>query len=127
MFLQATSLLCIWEESVWLLLGSETPRRRSGRCVWVFLAPGRFAVKTPADEGWIVLDFLGFSRLNREFSMGYEARSGENFSCAFPHPKRRTGSPRSTPCGSAGLFMGQAYSIFCFSARDCRPLPTAGR
>ena len=47
---------------------------------WVFLAPGHFAAKTPADECWIVLDFLGFSRPNLDFSMGYEAFSGKNFS-----------------------------------------------
>jgi hypothetical protein len=41
--------------------------------VWVFLAPGRFAAKTRAHEGWISLDFLGFSRPNRDFSMGYAA------------------------------------------------------
>jgi hypothetical protein len=37
------------------------------------LARRRFAAKTPADEGWIPLDFLGFSRPNRYFSMGYAA------------------------------------------------------
>jgi hypothetical protein len=31
-------------------------------------------MKTPDYEGWISLDFLGFSRPNRDFSMGY-ARS----------------------------------------------------
>src|SRR3984957_8330703 len=71
--------LGLWRESVWLLLGSR-PRRWAGRSVWVFLAPGHFAAKTPADECWIVLDFLGFSRPNLDFSMGYEAFSGKNFS-----------------------------------------------
>ena len=48
-------------ESVWLLLGSG---RDAGPAdpFWVFLTPGHFAAKTPADECWIVLDFLGFSR-----------------------------------------------------------------
>jgi hypothetical protein len=59
-------------ESVWLLVGVG-PRRWSGRSVWVFLAPGRFAAKARADERWILLDFLGFSRPNRDFSMGYAA------------------------------------------------------
>jgi hypothetical protein len=40
---------------------------------WVFLAPGRFAAKTPVHEPWIVLDFLGFFRPNPDFSMGYAA------------------------------------------------------
>jgi hypothetical protein len=34
--------------------------------------PG-FAAKTLADEGWNYLDSLGFSRPNRDFSMGYAA------------------------------------------------------
>src|SRR3984957_146613 len=50
---------------------------------WVFLAPSHFAAKTPADECWIVLDFLGFSRPNLDFSMGYEDFSGKNFSLSL--------------------------------------------
>jgi hypothetical protein len=34
---------------------------------------GRFAAKTPIDGRWISLDFLGFSRQNLDFSMGYRA------------------------------------------------------
>jgi hypothetical protein len=41
--------------------------------VWDFLARGSFAAKTPDHEGWISLDFLGFSRPNRDFSMGCAA------------------------------------------------------
>ena len=37
-----------------------------------FLGPSHFAANTPANECWIVLDFLGFSRQNRDFSMGYQ-------------------------------------------------------
>jgi hypothetical protein len=36
-----------------------------------FLGPGHFAMKTPAFERWISLDFLGFSRPKRDLSMGY--------------------------------------------------------
>jgi hypothetical protein len=43
----------------------------AGQSVWVFFACRRFAAKTRADEGWILLDFLGFSRPNLDFSMGY--------------------------------------------------------
>jgi hypothetical protein len=39
--------------------------------IWVFLVPDRIAAKTPAFEGWISLDFLGFSRPNRDLSMSY--------------------------------------------------------
>jgi len=56
-----------------------------------------------------VLDFLGFSRPNRAFSMGYAGFSLENFSSRFfPIETRRDGSGRSRPCGRAGLFIGQA-------------------
>jgi hypothetical protein len=65
--------------------------RRSGRevgqaaHVWVFLAPRRFGLKTPVFEGWIHLDFLGFSRPNRDFSMGYAGFSrAEFFMAPFP-------------------------------------------
>jgi hypothetical protein len=51
--------------------------------VWVFLAPGRLAAKTPVYEGWKGLDFLGFSRQNRAFSMGYTAFSLEEISRAL--------------------------------------------
>jgi hypothetical protein len=47
--------LCVWMESVW---PGSRPRRWFGRSVWVFLARGRFAAKTPARERWIVLDSL---------------------------------------------------------------------
>jgi hypothetical protein len=49
----------------------------------VFLGPRRFVAKTPAYKGWIILDFLGFSRPNRDFSMGYTDFSEENFSSRF--------------------------------------------
>ena len=50
---------------------SSGPGQGSARSLWVFLAHGRFVAKTPANEGWIYLDFLGFSRQNRDFSLGY--------------------------------------------------------
>jgi hypothetical protein len=49
-----------------------------------FLGPRRFAVKIPVYEGWISLDFLGFSRQNLDFSMGYERKALENISRALP-------------------------------------------
>jgi hypothetical protein len=48
-----------------------------------FLEVGRFAAKSPGDGYWILLDFLGFSRPNRDFSMGYAGFSRENFSRAL--------------------------------------------
>jgi hypothetical protein len=38
-----------------------------------FLGPWSFRCEDPAYEGWISLDFLGFSRPNLYFSMGYAA------------------------------------------------------
>ena len=38
-----------------------------------FLRSWPFRCEAPAYERWIVLDFLGFSRPNRDFSMGYAA------------------------------------------------------
>jgi hypothetical protein len=48
-----------------------------------FLGPGRFAAKTPIASYWISLDFLGFSRPNRDLSMGYAGKSAEIFSLRF--------------------------------------------
>jgi hypothetical protein len=53
------------------------------RFVWVFLADGCFAAKTPDYEVWISLDFLGFSRQNRDVSMGYAEITPEEFSSRF--------------------------------------------
>jgi hypothetical protein len=47
-----------------------------------FLGSGRFGFKHPAFEAWISLDFLGFSRPNRDFSMGYADFSLNDFSQA---------------------------------------------
>jgi len=45
-----------------------------------FLGPWPFRCEDPDFEGWISLDFLGFSRPNRDLSMGYTGFSLENFS-----------------------------------------------
>ncbi len=94
-------------ESVWLLLGSR-PRRWSGRSVLGFLGPGHFAAKTPVDECWIVLDFLGFSRPNLYFSMAYEAFSGKNFSLSLSGsaetPEREPAEGQDCSWGKLNLF-----------------------
>jgi hypothetical protein len=51
--------------------------------IWVFLGPSPFAAKALAYEGWIVLDFLGFSRQDLDLSMGYVAFWDNNFLSAF--------------------------------------------
>jgi hypothetical protein len=47
------------------------------------LAPGRFAAKAAAHEPWIVLDFLGFPRPNRDFQWVTRLEAGKTFSSAF--------------------------------------------
>jgi hypothetical protein len=53
---------------------------------------GRFAAKSPINVYWICLDFLGFSRPNRDLSMGYAAYSGKNFSPSFSLALRGAGT-----------------------------------
>jgi hypothetical protein len=43
-----------------------------------FLVSALFAAKTQVSGGWKSLDFLGFSRPNRDLSMGYAGFS-QNF------------------------------------------------
>jgi hypothetical protein len=70
------------------------------------LAAGCFAAKTPDYGYWILLDFLGFSRLNLDLSMGYGTLSENNFSLPFPGVESAVeGSIRPRAYGSAELFM----------------------
>jgi hypothetical protein len=45
-----------------------------------FLGPWLFSLENPDSGGWISLDFLGFSRPNRDLSMGYAAQAIKVFS-----------------------------------------------
>jgi hypothetical protein len=96
---------------------------RSGRLGLGFLGLGPFSRENPDFEGWKGLDFLGFSRPNRAFSMGYAGFSLKEISRALlpPHPNRGSGDPRSWAAERDGLVMGQAYCYFCFSAINCCP------
>jgi hypothetical protein len=78
-----------------------------------FLGPGRLLAKTPNYEGWLSLDFLGFSRQKRDLSMGYTGFSLENFSRALLpfSTTRRTGArsrghaeAQDSPSGKLKLF-----------------------
>jgi hypothetical protein len=79
-------------ESVWLLLGGGL-RRWSGRSGWVFVARGRFAVKTPPMRvgfPWISLDSL--VRIET-FQWVTQLEAGNFFLGPFPwRYKRRKGS-----------------------------------
>jgi hypothetical protein len=65
--------LCIWVIRLTFYL---TP---AGRARLGFLGASLFGFGTSAFEPWILLDFLGFSRPNRAFSMGYAAKGSELF------------------------------------------------
>ena len=56
------------------------PRPRS---IWIFLDGRGFVLESPENKAWISLDFLGFSRPNRDFSMRYADKSTKIFSYAF--------------------------------------------
>jgi hypothetical protein len=47
--------------------------------IFGFLETDRFAAEDPENHSWISLDFLGFSRPNLDFSIGYEDFSGSFF------------------------------------------------
>ena len=81
--------VCVWAESAWLRLGGGP--QGSSDAVWMFLAAGCFAAKRPDYAYWILLDFLGFSRQNRDLSMGYETFSAKNFSRPLPRRRERRG------------------------------------
>jgi hypothetical protein len=63
-----------------------------------FLGPGRFATNFPIFGGLISLDFLGFSRLNLDLSVGYARFSSKYFSARFV-PGIRTAEARTTDLG----------------------------
>jgi hypothetical protein len=65
------------------------------------LARRRFAAKTPVYEGWISLDFLGFSRPNLDLSIGYVDFSRKKISRAL-FRRRNAGK------GACGLGMPEA-------------------
>jgi hypothetical protein len=76
---------------------------------WFFLASRHFAAKTPPFDRWFSLDFLGFSRPNRDLSTRYTGFSLKNFSSRFI-PGVRIAETR-TPIlegDGAGLFIEQA-------------------
>jgi hypothetical protein len=63
------------------------PRPRS---IWIFLDGRGFVLESPENKAWISLDFLGFSRPNRDFSMRYAGFSAKKISRALlPLGRRR--------------------------------------
>ncbi len=87
--------------------------RPPSRSIWISLAVGRFGPKTPDYEGWICLDFLGFSRPNRALSMSYTGKTAEIFSLAFLlGVSRAAGRTLVFSGANPGSFMRQAYLAF---------------
>jgi hypothetical protein len=70
-----------------------------------FLGAGPFGAESPISGYWIPLDFLGFSRPNRDFSMGYAGFSLNDFSSPFFPASAR--SPLFLTGKNAGSFMAQ--------------------
>src|SRR5260370_20962037 len=93
----------------------------SGRSIWVFLDGACFAANLPVYEGWKHLDFLGFSRPNLYFSIGYERFRGKNFSRPFPCRSRR---PEREPAVEAmwkvRLHQARLNYLLIFRNRNCR-------
>jgi hypothetical protein len=62
-----------------------------------FLERSLFCLENPSKTPWISLDFLGFSRPNRAFSMGYTGKTAQDFSSPFSAgvSRPRTGTRQS--------------------------------
>jgi hypothetical protein len=71
-----------------------------------FLETGQLSAKTKDFRYWIFLDFLGFSRPKRDFSMGCAGFCGEDFSKALLPGAPWELGPREL-CGCAESFMTQ--------------------
>jgi hypothetical protein len=80
-----------------------------------FLGPLRFWPGRPENEAWISLDFLGFSRQNRDFSMGYAGFSAKKISRALL-PLGRQRRDRSRYSYDAEMQYGSPSKPNSFSA-----------
>jgi hypothetical protein len=82
-----TRALCLWMESVWLLLGGGFSIQPADP-ILVFLERRRFVAKPPIMRVGFCLDFLGFSRPNRDFSMAYTDKREKDFASRFHRHER---------------------------------------
>src|ERR1700722_4459550 len=83
-----------------------------GRAIWFFLARRHFAAKTPPYDRWICLDFLGFSRPNRDLSMGCAGFSAEVFSCALSWREKPERAPAVEAFRKGGIVHGASLLQF---------------
>jgi hypothetical protein len=99
------------------MLFCAIPKRSRRWSIWFFLAHGHFAAKTPDNAYWISLDFLGFSRQNRDLSMGYTDFSAKSFSRALLRDVRGVGlAERGRAMGENTISHGYSvtqFLLFC--------------
>jgi hypothetical protein len=84
-----------------------------------FLGPSLFQYETPDYERWIVLDFLGFARQNRYFSMDYTEFSPKKNS----RPLFRCASSTILTCGNAPDWFVKHISVISVFLQDAVPKP----
>ena len=95
--------------------------RSLARSVWIFLALGSLFAENPDYGGWICLDFLGFSRPNRDLSMGYAGKAQKNFFRRLPAFQARGRVPSHS---ERRIVHGPSLMGFWFTARIVvRPVP----
>ena len=117
---------------IWVIRLTSTWRRPVAPRLG-FLGASLFGFGTSAFEPWILLDFLGFSRSNRAFSMGYAAKRSEHFflplrPCRRKCEEGRLRSWRSeaqdSPSGKLNSFsdflqeIAGSYSVGAWSANN---------
>jgi hypothetical protein len=75
-----------------------------------FLGPSLFRSENPDSGGWIVLDFLGFSRPNLDLSMGYTEKSSKEIFATFVPLEHPSGGRKAAgeACASAEVLIEQA-------------------
>ena len=82
--------------------------------IWISLVGRLFGLESLDSRDWKSLDFLGFSRPNRDLSMGCAGFPREIFSLGFSlaSRERRQRSVGSTPCRRAGSDMRSSVTRF---------------
>ena len=98
-------------------LAAANSRHWSGRSVWIFFAPGRFAAKTAAHEGWI--SWISLDSLVQIETYQWVTRflAGRIFRALFPGvERRRNGEPAVEAMWNRRIVHGASltwFLIFC--------------
>ena len=98
------------------------------RLVWStglgFLGASPFRGEFPHSEGWLPLDFLGFSRQNRDLSISYGHKAANVFLHALSHDTRGAGSGANGLGGWVSRIVHRAslilFLVFC---NNLSPIP----